>query len=83
MQKYALAERCCFLTFSFEGKFRKYDISVKCKHTKTQENMIFSALFKNFLKTKIIFFMQSTLRLFDDLPNFPFTAIETMDDYYL
>ena len=27
-QKYALAERCCFLTFSFEGKFRKYDISI-------------------------------------------------------
>ena len=44
-QKYAFAERCCFLTFSFEGKLRKYDISVKRKHTKTNENMVFSALF--------------------------------------
>ena len=43
-QKDAFAERCCFLTFSFEGKLRKYDISVKRKHTKTNENMIFSAL---------------------------------------
>ena len=34
--KYAFEERCCFLTFSFEGKFRKY-ISVKRKHTKTNE----------------------------------------------
>ena len=42
-QKYAFAERCCFLTFSFEGKLRKYDISVKQKHTKTNKNMIFSA----------------------------------------
>ena len=25
-QESAFAERCCFLTFSFEGKFRKYDI---------------------------------------------------------
>ena len=32
----------------FEGKFRKCDISVKRKHTKTNENMIFSALFTNF-----------------------------------
>ena len=47
-QKYAFAERCCFLTFSFEGKLRKYDISVKRKHTKTNENMIFSALFTFF-----------------------------------
>ena len=57
-QKYAFAERCCFLTFSFEGKLRKYDISVKRKHTKTNKNMIFSALFTNFHKTKILFFMQ-------------------------
>ena len=56
-QKYAFAERCCFLTFSFEGKLRKYDISVKRKHTKTNENMIFSALFTNFGKTKIQIFM--------------------------
>ena len=62
-QKYAFAERCCFLTFSFEGKLRKYDISVKRKHTKTNENMIFSALFTNFRKTKILFFMQCTLIL--------------------
>ena len=62
-QKYAFAERCCFLTFSFEGKLRKYDISVKWKHTKTSENMIFSALFTNFRKTKIIFFMQRQERV--------------------
>ena len=43
-QEYAFAERCCFLTFSFEGKFRKYDISVKRKHAKTNENMIFLVL---------------------------------------
>ena len=60
MQKYPFAEGCCFLTFSFEGKLRKYDISVKGKHMKTNENMIFSALFTNFLKTKILFFMQCT-----------------------
>ena len=57
-QKYALAERCCFLTFSFEGNIRKYDISVKRKHTKTNKNMIISALFTNFRKTKILFFVQ-------------------------
>ena len=61
-QKYAFAERCCFLTFSFEGKLRKYDISVKRKNTKTNENMIFSALFTNFRKTKIIFFMQCLIK---------------------
>ena len=60
MQKYTFAERCCFVTFSFKGKLRKYDISVKGKHTKTNENMIFSALFTNFRKTKILFFMQCT-----------------------
>ena len=32
MQGYAFAERCCFLTFSFEAKFRKYDSCVKQKH---------------------------------------------------
>ena len=48
-------------TFSLEGKFRKYDISVKRKHTKTNENMIFFVLFKNFCKTKIILFMQCEL----------------------
>ena len=47
----------CFLTFSFEGKFRKY-ISVKGKHIKTNENMIFSVLFTNFGRTKFLFFMQ-------------------------
>ena len=60
-QKYAFAERCCFLTFSFEGKLRKYDISVKREHTKTNENLIFSALFTNFHKTKILFFSCSVM----------------------
>ena len=57
-EEYVFEERCCFLTFSFEGKFRKYDISVKRKNTETNENMIFSLLFTNFRKTKILFFMQ-------------------------
>ena len=54
-QKYAFAERRCFLTFLIEGKLRKYDISVKRKHTKTNKNMIFSALHTYFCKTKILF----------------------------
>ena len=54
-QKYAFAERYCFLTFSFKGKLRKYDISVKRKHTKSNENITFSALFTNFRETKILF----------------------------
>ena len=33
------------LTFSFEGKLRNYDISVKRKYKKTNENVIFSVLF--------------------------------------
>ena len=61
-QRYAFAERCCFLTFLFEGKLRK-NISVKRKHTKTNENMIFSPLFTNFRKTKILFFMQCTISI--------------------
>ena len=57
-QIYAFVERCCFLTFSFEGKFRGCDISVKRKHTKTNENMTFSVLFTNFHQKKILFFIQ-------------------------
>ena len=64
--KYAFAEWCCFLTFLFEGKFRKYDISVKWKHTETNEKMIFSALFTNLRKTKILFFMQWQLFAFKE-----------------
>ena len=56
-QKYAIAERYYFLTFSFEGKFRKYDISVKRKRTKTNEKVIFPVLFTNFRQTKILFFI--------------------------
>ena len=56
-QKYAFAERYYFLTFSFEGKLRKCDVSVKRKRTKINENMIFPALFTNFRETKILFFM--------------------------
>ena len=55
-QKYAFAERYYFLTFSFEGKLRKCDVSVKRKRTKINENMIFPALFTNFRETKILFF---------------------------
>ena len=57
-QEYAFVERCCFLRFLFQGKFRKYDISVKRKHTKTNENIIFSVFFTIFRKTKIVFFMR-------------------------
>ena len=55
--KVRIAERYSFLTFSFEGKLRKHDISEKRKHTKTNENVTFSALLTNFRKTKILFFM--------------------------
>ena len=54
-QKYAVVERCCFLTFLFEGKLSKYDISLKRKHTRTNKKMIFSLLFTNFRQTKILF----------------------------
>ena len=54
-QEYAFAERCWSLTFLFEGKFRKYDISVKRKHTKTNEKMIFSVLFTEFFRRKFFF----------------------------
>ena len=54
-QIYAFMERCCFLTFSFEGKFREYDISVKRKHTKTNENMTFSVLSQIFVRRKFFF----------------------------
>ena len=47
-QKYAFAERCCFLTFLFEGKFRKYDIFVKRKHTKADEKNDLFCLFHKF-----------------------------------
>ena len=52
IQKSTFAERISFLTFSFEGKFKRKD-------TKSNENMIFSVLFTNFRKPKILFFMQS------------------------
>ena len=60
-RKYAFTKRCCFLTFSFEGKLRKYDIFGKRKHTKINENMIFSTLFTNSRKTKILFFIRCSL----------------------
>ena len=62
-QKYALAERCCFLTFSFEGKLRKYDISMERKHTKTNENMIFSVFSTNSRKQKSFFYAVLSLKL--------------------
>ena len=43
---------------SFEGKLRKYDISMKRKHTKTNENMIFSALF--FFSSSAIYIQSCT-----------------------
>ena len=64
------AERCGFLTFSFEGKLRKYDISVKRKNTKTNVNMTFYALFTNFRKTKILFFMHCNIFLILDKTSF-------------
>ena len=62
-QKYALAERCCFLTFSFEGKLRKYDISMERKHTKTNENMINSVFSTNSRKQKSFFSSVLSLKL--------------------
>ena len=41
-----------------DAAFIKYDTSVKRKHAKTNENMIFSALFTNFRKTKILIFIK-------------------------
>ena len=54
-QEYAFAERCCFLTFSLEGNFRKYDISVKRKHTKTKEKWSFLYFSKIFVRWKFFF----------------------------
>ena len=45
-------ERCCFLTFSFEGKLTKHDIFVEREGSETNESMIFSVLFTNFCQTK-------------------------------
>ena len=45
-QKHAFTERCCFLTFSFEAKLRKYNISV----TETYENKQKHDLFCSFHK---------------------------------
>ena len=53
-KKNTFGERCCFLTFLFEGNFKKYAISVKWKYMKTKENMIFSVLFTNFHFRKLI-----------------------------
>ena len=54
-----LRKDATFLRFVFfYGKLKKYDTSVKQKHTKTNENMFFSALFTKFCKSKIISFMQ-------------------------
>ena len=56
-----LQKDAAFLHFRFEGKFRKYDISVKRKRTKADKKMIFSVLFTNFRTTKILLFMQCKL----------------------
>ena len=54
-RKYAFTERCCFLTFSFEAKLRKYDISGKRKHTKINEHIIFSTFLQIFVRRKSFF----------------------------
>ena len=43
----------------------KNDIYVKRKHTKTNENMIFPVLLTSFRKTKILFFMQCYVHIFE------------------
>ena len=55
-QEYAFAERCCILTFSFEGKLKEYDISLKRKYMKNNKNMIFSVLFRNVHQPENSFF---------------------------
>ena len=57
-------ERYCFLTFLLEGKFRKYDTSMKRIHAKTNKKMIFCFFFTNVCKTKILFFMQCMISNF-------------------
>ena len=42
-------ERCCFLTFSFERNLRKYDISLKRKHTKLLKKDLFCPFHKSSL----------------------------------
>ena len=54
-QKYAFTERCCFLTLSFEASSENMIFPWQ-KHTGTNKNMIFSTVFTNFRKTKILFF---------------------------
>ena len=52
--KYAFAERCCFLGFSFEGKLKQYDIwngNIR-KLTKICSSLPFSLIF---IRRKIIF----------------------------
>ena len=82
-QEYAFAERYCFLAFSFEGTFRKYDISVKRKHAKSNENMIFSVLFTNFRKTKILIFMQCVNKVKLSITNRNFILLTSFVKKYL
>ena len=64
MWEYAFAERFCFLTSSFEGKFRKYHIPMKRMHAKTNGKMIFSVLFTYLCKTNMLFLMQCMISKF-------------------
>ena len=55
-----LLKDAAFLHFHLKESSENMIFLWKGKHTKTNENMIFSTLFTNFRKTKILFFMQCT-----------------------
>ena len=57
-KRHSQEDSFCFLRFLFEGNFRKYDISVLRKHTKTNKNMMFSVLLRKFPETRILCLMQ-------------------------
>ena len=54
-----IAESCCFCKFLFDGKLQKYDISVKRKHSKSNETMIPSVFFHQFFVTRKLDFLRN------------------------
>ena len=54
-----IADSCCFCKFLFDGKLQKYDISVKRKHSKSNETMIPSGFFHQFFVTQKLDFSRN------------------------